>query len=111
MPIDRTQCERARTSGDDVLPRWTKALIELYTEEGYQGCWEGTPNPERGGWNPADLPHLAKRIREDMGYADAFLQYCEDGETLVIGVFDGTDPPRQPRKGSSIVPDTFEDYI
>lgn len=93
------------------MPRWTKALIELYTVDGYQGCWEGTPNPARGGWDLGDLPRLARRIREDMGYAGAILQYCEDGDALIIGVFDGTEPPDRPKKGRSIVPDVFEDHL
>lgn len=93
------------------MPRWTKAVIELHTADGYQGCWDGTPNPSRGGWDTDDLPRLARRIRDDMRYASATLQYCEDGDTLVVGVFDGVDPPPKPRRGRMIMPDVFEDHL
>jgi hypothetical protein len=93
------------------MPRWSKALIEWYNADGYQGLWEGTPNPERGGWDPADLPRLARHIRADMQFAQAILQYCDDGDTLVIAVFDGVEPPPGPRRGTAFVPDTFEEHM
>lgn len=93
------------------MPRWTRALIEVYTADGYQGCWEGTPNPARGGWDADDLPRLAQRIREDMRYPSARLQYCEDGDALIIGVFDGVEPPKKPKRGRVIIPDVFDDHL
>ncbi len=93
------------------MPRWTKAFVEIYTTNGYQGCWEVTPSPDRGGWELADLPDFVRRIRGDMRYAYASLQYSEDGDALVIGVFDGVEPPDTPKRGQVIVPDTFEDDL
>lgn len=93
------------------MPRWTKALIELYTPDGFKGHWEGSPSPTRGGWDPADLPRLARRIRDTMGYADALIEYCEDGDTLVIGLFEEVEPPAKPKRGVRFVPDAFEEHM
>lgn len=93
------------------MPKWTQVFIELYTEEGYRGRWESSPGPASRGWDIDDLPGLARCVREELGFTAATLQYCEDGETLVIGVFDGVEPPGEPKRGRVIIPDVFEDHL
>jgi len=93
------------------MMRWTRVFIEIYDVSGYTGRWEGTPDPGRGGWDPNDLPALAKRIRENPRYRNATLHYCEEGRDLIIGVFDGVKPPSGPKKGQPFVPDTFEEHM
>lgn len=89
------------------MPRWTEAIIELYSAGQYQGCWEGTPSPDRGGWDAEDLPRLAQRIRDDTRYATATLQYAEDGDALLIGVFNDCQPPAKPKRGRELSPEVL----
>lgn len=93
------------------MQRWKCNFIEVYTGDGYQGRWESEPSESSRGFGPQDIPRLARMIRNKLGFKDAILQYCDDGDTLVIGVFVGVEPPARPKQGRTIVPDAFEDDL
>ncbi len=91
--------------------RWRTIHIELYNEDGQQGTRDGPPAPARGGFDPEDLPSLISKFRADMQCERASIVYCEDGDALIVGVFDGVEPPAAPKRGTAYIPDIFDSML
>ena len=82
---------------------WKRFIVELYDEDGYRGCWE--PESDSHSYDESDLKWMVEQaVRGKLGFQDATLQFCEDGDDLIIGVFDNLPPPSQPRRGVVYTP-------
>jgi hypothetical protein len=85
------------------MPPWSKLWIELYGKDGYQGRWE--INPGSGCLVTEDyLPQCVEGIRADERYRDAHIRFCEEGDEIVVGVFNGKSPPNPPKRGTVYEP-------
>jgi hypothetical protein len=81
-------------------------VIEIYLPDRFEGRWVVVEGSSAGIDNEY-IANCVRSLRNDDRYKDATLEFLQDGDDCIIGVFCGREPPAEPKTGIRLPPEMF----